>query len=441
MNLQGRVIKRRYRLEERIGIGRTVEVFRARDLLEEREVAVKLPHPHLLADEEFRDSFRSAAHRAVRLHHPGLVETYDYGLDDDRPFVVTELVRERTLGEMLALKKRMRPLGAVYFAVEMGKILTYLHSQGVTHGSLDENHVFIYPGRKAKVSDPGFPTVLGGGKRPYPFTQHPSRDLRDLGYLLYRCVTGKGTEEAVKDIEEGDLEWPSDVPVRFRRLVVLCLQSSEKGGFPSSREMLREAVSTLREEQPMVPVAVEAEEAGRPEEPEKKAFPFPRLKRWQVWAGASLLALAAFVLVVWLVSVLIGGDKVEVPNLVDLNVEEAARLASDLDLGIMVVGSAHDSEVRADCIISQEPKAGLMVRRKTVIKVVKSLGPLTVPNLVGINVDDARRVLEGRGFRVGEIIYRETTDWREGVVMETDPPYGTSLSEGEAVNLVVSVHP
>ncbi len=441
MDWKGRVLRRRYRLDERVAVGRTVEVFRAYDILEEREVAVKLPLPHLLSDRDFCDSFRSAAHRATRLHHPGIIGVLDYGIEDDRPYAVTEMVEEKTLRELLAAGKKMKPVGALYFTVEMGRILVYLHEQGVTHGSLDERHVFIYPGRRARVSDPGFPVVLGGAASPHPFSQDPRRDLSDLGYLLYRSLTGRSSAEAVADIREGKLRWGDDVPPRLRRLVQLCLDSVSGAGFPHAGDLLREAVSTLREEVPMAPES--RPEQGEPDAAEaaEKHLPsiaLPRLKRWQIWLGASLLGVAAIFFFVWLLSAAITGSKVEVPNLVGVSVEEAQKLAAERDLGVLVVGKEHDVGVRAGYVISQDPKGGIMVKKKTVIRVLESLGPLTVPNLIGLTLEDARLVLESRGFRLGEVVYREVEGYSENRVVETDPPYGSRLSSGDAVNLVVN---
>jgi serine/threonine-protein kinase len=337
----------------------------------------------------------------------------------------------------------MRPVGALYFAVEMGKTLAYLHGQGVVHGSLDERHVFIYPGRRAKISDPGFPVVLGGSASPHPFSHDPRRDLSDLGYLLYRSLSGRSAEEAVEDIKAGRLKWEENVPPRVRRLVQLCLDSVTGAGFPTVGDMLREAVSTLREEVPMAPepqpgpavMGGTAEAAGSAP---AAILPLPRLKRWQLWLGASLLGVAAIFTFVWLLSIFISESKVEVPNLVNVGVEEAQKLAAARDLGVLVVGREYDSGVRAGYVISQDPKGGVMVKKKTVIKVLESLGPLTVPNLIGLTLEDARLVLESRGFRVGEIAYREVEGYSENRVVETDPPYGSRLSGGAAVNLVVN---
>ncbi len=441
MDWKGKVLRRRYRLDERIAVGRTVEVFRAFDILEEEEVAVKLPLPHLLSDRDFCDAFRSAAHRAVRLRHPSLVEVIDYGLEEGRPFVVMEMVESKTLHELLAAGRRMKPLGGLYFALEMARLLAFLHEQGVAHGSLDERHVFIFPGRRAKVSGAGFPAVLGGGASPHPMSQDARRDIQDLGVLLYRCLSGRGKAEAADDIRSGKLKWDAQVPARMQRMVGDCLDSSGGGGFSSSELLLRETISMLREEQPMVEVPLQPPGDAAAEAEGKAAvrITVPRLKGWRLWVGAALLLAAAlFVLVGVLSSSVITGSKVEVPNLVSVNTEEAAKVAGARDLGLLVVGREHDADTRAGYIISQDPKVGVMAKKKTVIRVLESLGPLTVPNLIGLGLDDARMVLENRGFKVGEVAYREAPGYSPNRVVETAPPYGSRLSSGDAVNLVVS---
>jgi serine/threonine-protein kinase len=443
MDWKGKVLRRRYRLDERIAVGRTVEVFRAYDLLEEQEVAVKLPLPHLLSDRDFCDAFRSAAHRATRLRHPALVEVFDYGLEEGRPFVTTEIVEEKTLHELLESGKKMKPIGALYFTLEMAKLLMYLNEQGIVHGSLDERHVFIFSGRKAKASDAGFPTLLGGGASPHPLSLDARRDIQDLGFLLYRSLSGRSRAEASEDIKSGKLRWDAEIPARTRRLVQDCLDSSGGGGFPSSELLLRETVSTLREEQPMVTIPQQATmDAPAAAQGVKGAvpvrIPIPQLKRWQVWAGVASLAVAIIFLTVWILSSVITESKVEVPNLVNVSTEEAAKLAGERDLGLMVVGKEYDADIRAAYIISQDPEVGVMVKKKTVIKVLESLGPLTVPNLIGLSLDDARVVLESRGFEVGEIVYREVPGYSDNRVVETDPPYGSKLSSGDSVNMVVS---
>jgi len=443
MDWKGKVLRRRYRLDERIAVGRTVEVFRAFDLLEEKEVAIKLPLPHLLSDRDFCDAFRAAAHRATRLNHPSLVQVFDYGIEEGRPFVAMEVVEEKTLHELLDSGKKMKPIGTLYFALEMGKLLVYLQEQGVVHGSLDERHVFIFRGRRVKVSDAGFPLLLGGGASPHPLSQDARRDIQDLGYLLYRSLTGKSKAEAADDIRSGKLKWDAQVPARTQRLVQDCLNSQGSGGFPSAEQMLRETISTLREEQPMVTISETTPAEALPgtmdtEQAVPIHLPMPHLKRWQIWAGVAFLIVIGIFLGIWILSSVITESKVEVPNLVNMSTEEAIKVAGERDLGLLVVGQEYDVDIRANYVISQDPEVGVMVNKKTVIRVLESLGPLTVPNLIGLSLNDAQVVLDSRGFKVGEIVYREVSGYSDNRVVETDPPYGSKLSSGDSVDLVVS---
>lgn len=434
------VLKRRYELLRKIASGRTTEVYLARDRIEEAEIVVKILHPHLASDPDFNAAFRSSARRALRLEHPSLVKVLDYGIEDDKVYVVEELVREKTLRELLAEGRVMKPQGALYFALEVGRILEYLHSEGITHGSLDEGHVFIFPRRRAKLSDPGFPTTQSGWARPYPPLMEPHRDLQDLGYLIYRSVTGRGEEEASRDIKDGFLIWGEGVPQRLRKLVETCLESDGRHGFADVSELLRETVSSLREEQPMVAVPP-VPETPREEPAEGEVGKKEKPARWRLWAALASVLVATVLLLFWILSMVIGHSKVMVPNLVQMDLYEAQKVAADADLGVLVVGRAHYADVRAGCVASQDPKPGVMVKKKTVIKVLESLGPLVVPNLSGLDLDAAKLLLEQRGFRVGKVTYQETSEYKENVVIESDPPYGEKLSEGASVDLVVSKRP
>ena len=436
---KGKVLKRRYRLDERIAVGGTTEVFSGYDLLEQIEVVIKLPIPHLLSDRDFCDNFRAAAVRAIRMHNPGIVEVFDYGIEEGCPFVVMEMIKEKSLNELLQKGNKMKPLGGMYFAIELSRILVYIHEQGVAHGSLDERHIYILPGKKAKLSDPGFPTLTAGATSPYPLSHDPNKDIRDLGYLLYRSLTGKSKAEAMDDIKEWKLEWDPQVPERFRRFVQLCLESTGHGGFASAEQTLREAITTLREDHPMLDVPTQSSDVEVTEEAHPLAL--PRLKRWQIITGIVVLLAAAIFFGIWALSTVIAPSKVQVPNFVNISLEDAMKLSGDNDLGLLVVGEIHDANVKTDYIISQSPEGGMMVHKKTVVRVLKSLGPLTVPNLVGLSLEDARTVLESRGFRAGEIIYREVPNYTPNYVVETDPPYGSKLSSGDVVNLVVSKNP
>src|SRR5688500_14825661 len=107
--LVGRVLVGRYRLLAPIGTGGSAEVYLAEDAALRRLVAVKLLHPVLAADPAFLDRFRAEAHLAAGLRHPNLLLVHDRGEEQDRPFLVTELLEGGSLRDLLDRGVRLTP--------------------------------------------------------------------------------------------------------------------------------------------------------------------------------------------------------------------------------------------------------------------------------------------------------------------------------------------
>src|SRR5690606_7302600 len=98
---EGNVLRGRYTLAERIAIGGMGEVWRAHDLVLDRDVAVKILREEFAEHEGFLRRFRTEARHAAGLGHPGIAAVFDYGDEDGSPFLVMELVRGETLAQLL----------------------------------------------------------------------------------------------------------------------------------------------------------------------------------------------------------------------------------------------------------------------------------------------------------------------------------------------------
>jgi serine/threonine protein kinase len=99
----------RYELNERLGHGGMATVFSARDLKLDREVAIKLLADNLAGDDEVRGRFSREARLAAKLDHPNIVQVFDVGEDDGRPFIVMERIDGGTLDDRLNGRKRSIP--------------------------------------------------------------------------------------------------------------------------------------------------------------------------------------------------------------------------------------------------------------------------------------------------------------------------------------------
>src|SRR5215469_14032632 len=115
----------RYRLVAPIARGGMAEVWEGHDEILSRPVAVKLLQAHLAEDGVFLERFRREAVTAARLAHPGVVSTFDTGIDDGTAYIVMELVKGRTLRQLLSDDGRMEPWQAVAVARQIADALAY----------------------------------------------------------------------------------------------------------------------------------------------------------------------------------------------------------------------------------------------------------------------------------------------------------------------------
>src|SRR2546429_7692226 len=131
--LVGEVIADRYELEELVGTGGMSSVFKARDRMLDRKVALKVLHEHYLDDDEYVERFRREARAVAQLSHPNIVTVIDRGEADGRQFIVFEYVDGESLKELV---QRVGPLPvrrAVELAVAVADALAFAHEHGLVH--------------------------------------------------------------------------------------------------------------------------------------------------------------------------------------------------------------------------------------------------------------------------------------------------------------------
>jgi eukaryotic-like serine/threonine-protein kinase len=221
--MTGRVIAGRYNLQHPIGRGAMGVVWRARDQILDRDVAVKeVVISSLLGEEERRNAYQRTlreARTAARLSHRGLVAVYDVAEDDGRPWIVMELVPSRSLDQVLTVEGRLAPLRVARIGQQLLSALAAAHHAGVLHRDVKPSNVLIATDRtgtgwdeRAVLTDfgiaqfegdprltqtgmvmgsPGFtaPERIRGGDAT------PASDLWSLGATLYAAVEGRGPYE------------------------------------------------------------------------------------------------------------------------------------------------------------------------------------------------------------------------------------------------------
>src|SRR5271168_4084351 len=201
----------RYEVIEEIGAGAMGAVFKARDPMMDREVAVKTIHAAALIGpmaEQYRERFTREARAAGRLAHPGIVTVFDAGVEGDTPYLVMELVPGRTLDAVLGTGEHY-PLDKVYeIGQQVAEALGYAHANGVVHRDIKPANIQLTGSpERAKIMDFGVAkltqaqvtstgTLLGtpAYMAPEQFTGMAidgRSDLFSLGVILYWMSTGE----------------------------------------------------------------------------------------------------------------------------------------------------------------------------------------------------------------------------------------------------------
>jgi beta-lactam-binding protein with PASTA domain len=135
-----------------------------------------------------------------------------------------------------------------------------------------------------------------------------------------------------------------------------------------------------------------------------------------------------------------GSSKIVLPDFKGQGLSEATVKLSEMDLKIGEVRSEENSDVGKDKIISTIPKAGSRVNKGDIITVVLSRGVelVQVPRLIGKSLSSAKRIIEDKGFVVGNVSYEVSIDYNVGIVMRQSPGAGKMIKKGSKIHLVIA---
>ncbi|QDX95107.1 Stk1 family PASTA domain-containing Ser/Thr kinase [Brevibacillus laterosporus] len=205
--MQGQRLGGRYQLEEVIGGGGMAIVYKARDLVLNRIVAVKLLRPQFGTDEDFVERFRREAQAVASLSHHNIVNVYDVGQDDNIHYMVMEYIEGSTLKEIITSQGGMLMSESVRIAMQVCDALEHAHQNQIIHRDIKPHNIMIGTNGRVKVTDFGIAravtsqtitqtgSVLGSV---HYFSPEQARggitaeksDIYSLGIVLYEMVTG-----------------------------------------------------------------------------------------------------------------------------------------------------------------------------------------------------------------------------------------------------------
>jgi eukaryotic-like serine/threonine-protein kinase len=316
----GETIAGRYEVEELVGHGGMSSVYKARDALLERHVALKILHEQYSTDEDFVERFKREARSVAQLQHPNIVTVIDRGEEDGRQYIVFEYIEGENLKEHVVRKGRLDVREALEIADEVARGLAFAHEQGLIHRDVKPQNVLLNGDGRAKVTDFGIArtldvdgmtqtgTVLGTSNyiAPEQASGQPvdaHSDVYALGAVLYELLAGEVpfpgesfVAVAMKHMHEPApnlLDVRRDVPLRVAAAVDRALEKDPEQRFPTMDAFAAELEACLAEleqgpDGDKTMVIPSARRAARRRK---------QVSRWPIVIGLlALLAIAAIVI-------------------------------------------------------------------------------------------------------------------------------------------------
>jgi beta-lactam-binding protein with PASTA domain len=476
------VFGERYEVEARLGAGGMAEVWKGRDRVLNRTVAIKTLLPQFARDGSFVHRFRREAQAAARLNHPGIVSVYDSG-DGDNPYIVMQFIEGRTLADFLGSGKKLQPMQAAQIAEEIAGALAAAHAQGVIHRDIKPANVMVTRDGAIAVMDFGIARLIAGpetapqtsavlGTASYLSPEQAQgqpvdarTDIYSLGVVLYEMLTGRppftGDSPmaiAYKQVNEAPPA-PStlneDVPAELDAVVMRALSKNPANRYQTAQEFAEDLERARTGGQvsatPLLPVGGEATQVISRPQPTSVLPPAeePPGSSRKAWVGAllavlvmALLAAAAYLIVTMLTDD--GGPQlVEMPNLIGDRRADAERQLDRLGLEYVLKRRPTDRQ-EPGVVLDQAPPPGNSIDPAVVeVTIVVSVPPRTfdVPDVRGMTVDEAEAALTEAGFELGEQTSEAHQFVEEGRIISQIPLPFTEAEKGIAVNVVVSTGP
>ena len=268
----GIFLSERYEVLSKLGAGGMADVYKGRDLMLNRYVAIKVLKKEYREDESFVKKFRSEAQAAAGLMHPNIVNVYDVGEDRGLYYMVMELVEGITLKEYIQKKGRLSAREVVSIAIQMCTGIEAAHDHNIIHRDIKPQNIIISKEGKVKVTDFGIAraatshTVSSNAMGSVHYVSpeqarggfcDAKSDIYSAGITMYEMITGQVPFDgestvsiAMKHLQE-IIKPPStivpDIPKALEDIILKCTQKSPERRYPNAGALIRDLKRTLVE--------------------------------------------------------------------------------------------------------------------------------------------------------------------------------------------------
>lgn len=491
-----KVLAGRYELLEKKGDGGMAVVYKAKDRLLNRFVAIKILRPEYIRDPKFIDSFRRESQAAAGLSHPNIVSVYDVGKEGNIYYIVMELLDGRDLSDVIRREAPLPEKKAMDITRKIASALSLAHKKNLIHRDVKPHNILITEDGTVKITDFGIAravnssTIVNGTSTVMGSVHYLSpeqargdnvdarSDLYSLGIVMYEMLTGRVPFDGENAVSVAMMHMNQDVPApslsnpgvsSVMDAVVLKLTRRDPGQrFQTADEVIRalDSVSSaaagdvsvnsfedLDRGYESVPDEGAVEEEGllaramrmkASAKPKKRLSPEEKKKNKRTIILAVIAALICAIPVsIMLLNLFsgVGGKTVKVPDVVNMTQEEAESALEDVGLKFRLGTPVESEDIESGKVVSTNPAAGKEVKEGYEVVLILSKGAddakVSVPTVTGMSQSEAEKILKQFDLTVGSVTTQEN-EAEKGTVVSQDPASGTEVASGTAINLVIS---
>ena len=440
MELIGKILAGRYEIIEKIGEGGMAYVFKARDNLLNRYVAIKILKEEFSKDEVFVKRFRTEAQSAASLIHPNIVSVFDVGEDRGISFIVMELLESKTLKDYIQAKGPLSSELTLKIAAQIASALEAAHKAHIVHRDIKPQNIILNQNLVAKVTDFGIAkvtntstaTITSFGKTMgsvhYFSPEHAKggytdakSDLYSLGVVMYEMATGKlpfdadsPVSVALKHIQETPIEPKQinpNVSQALNQIIMKAMEKSTANRYQTATEMLTDiSIALAKPTSSLVARPQSSIEAGDTQviptlndSEDENLVPNVRTRQSSNRAAYT-----------------------PVKEEKSSNIDESKNTQSAEDLKKAKKKKMTIIAISLVLIIIAGGFLGFFINR-----IVNNYedDEIEIPNLVGKDFEEAQKEWQEKGLELRQRSSDYNTDYEEGQIITQEPQAGTKTKE------------